>query len=411
MTVIELSSIDFLKKKFSEYYKLNPVKPVPRMNEREFGYGEYGKKISSRHFAFANEKEFNEFLVNSAPFYVSASAAYYSFPSKKPMEAKQWNGADLIYEFDADDLKPDCFEEHSFWECSSCGKTGKGLQTHCDSCGQSLKIEEWICPNCLEAVKKELMRLMEFLETDLGLTNGFEFNFSGSKGFHVHVRSKEIEFLSPRARVELVDYLTGNGLETESLGFYYDKKFMHCPKKDSVKGWQKIILEELKELISAEKFSLLASWSGETVSSVKKIMHSPLEAVNEIENGFLPRLTGKKTKIFWESILTAIAKEKKILLDRSTSIDSTKIIRVPDTLHGSTGLIAKRISLNELKEFNAFDEAVVFQGKELKIRVKKTPRFYFNGKNWGPFEEETVLLPESVAVYLLLRGNAYGIEL
>jgi DNA primase small subunit len=411
MNFIEQSLIDFLKKKFSEHYKKNPVNSVPRLNEREIGYGEYGKKISSRHLSFSNEKEFNEFLINFTPFYVSASAAYYEFPSRKPMQAKNWNGADLIYEFDADDLKTKCSENHTFWECINCNKKGIGLKTHCDSCGQALKIEEWVCPQCLEETKKELMRLIDFLEIDLGLTQGHSFNFSGSKGFHMHLRSKETEKLSPRARVELVDYLTGNGLEFESLEFYFDKKFMHCPKESNAKGWQKIILNELKKLIHEEKFSILASFSGETVNQTKKILFNSSEAINEINNGFLPGIKGKKAKIFWENILNALKNEKKILLDRSTSIDSTKLIRIPNTLHGSTGLIAKSLSLNELMEFKGFDDAVVFSDKELKVRVKKTPKFYFNGTYWGAFKEETVILPEAVAIYLLLRGNAYGIEL
>jgi len=411
MTENKMNYIDFLKKEFSNYYKSNPVKAIPKLNEREIGYGELGKKISSRHLSFSNEKEFNEFLINSSPFYVSASAAYYEFPSRKPMQAKNWIGADLIYEFDADDLKTSCSENHTFWECINCKKKGTGLQTHCDSCGQALKVEEWVCPQCLEETKKEVKRLLEFLEIDLGLTQGYAFNFSGSKGFHVHIRSNETKKLSPRARVELVDYLTANGLDFESLGFYFDKKIMHCPKKDSSKGWQKIILNELIKLIKEENFSLLASFSGETVRQTKKFFSFPEEAVNEINKGFLPGPKGKKGKLFWENILDALKKEKKILLDRSTSIDSTKIIRIPNTLHGSTGLKAKTLSLDELKEFKGFDDAVVFSNEELKVRVKKTPKFYFNGKKWGPFKEETIMLPKNTGIYLLLRGNAYGIEL
>ncbi len=408
---IDLDSLNFLKKEFSNYYKQHPVDSIHRLSEREIGYGVFGKKISSRHLSFSSLKQFNEFLVNSSPFFVSASAAYYEFPSRKPMVAKNWLGADLVYEFDADDLKTSCSEKHTFWSCPNCGKKGVGLQTHCDSCGQALKIEEWVCPNCLVETKKELNRLLDFLEIDLGFKEGYSFSFSGSKGFHVHLRSKEIEKLSPKARVELVDYLTGNGLDFESIGFYYDKKVMHSPKKELAKGWQKIILNELIKLIENEEFELLASYSGETIRKTRRIFQSKSEVVSEINKGFLPNSKGKKGKLFWENILTALKNDKKILLDRSTSIDSTKIIRVPNTLHGSTGLIAKKLSLNELKDFNGFDDAVVFSNEEIKVMVKKTPRFYFNGGYWGPFEDEVVSLPKNVAIYLLLRGNANGVRL
>jgi DNA primase small subunit len=404
---------NYLKKEFSNYYKSNQVKGPPRLNEREFGFGLFGQKISSRHLSFADSKELNEFLVKDAPFYFSSSVAYYHFPDARPMEAKEWKGGDLVFEFDADDLKTECSEKHTFWKCPSCKKEGIGLAELCDSCGAGLKAEEWPCPKCLDEVKKELFRLLDLLEIDLGLTEGYSFNFSGSKGFHVHIRAKEIEFLSPKARVELVDYLTANGLETQTLGFYFDKKTMFCPKEKEAKGWQKILLNELKHLIEEEKFEELAAWSGFGNAQVKRIFYDKEKVLSDLSKGFLQPFTPlKKTGEAWERVLKRISERKKILLDRSTSIDSRKIVRVPNTLHGSTGLLAKELSFNELKEFNAFDEAVVFNEGELKVSVKKTPEFYLSNSLWGPFKEkEEIVLPKAVAVYLLLRGNAYGFEL
>ena len=80
---------EFLSQKFKEYYSNHEVVSVENVHEREFGIGEFGKKISQRHLAFRNEKEFNSFLKNFSPFFVSYSLAFYQFPERKPMTAKK----------------------------------------------------------------------------------------------------------------------------------------------------------------------------------------------------------------------------------------------------------------------------------------------------------------------------------
>ena len=48
------------------------------------------------------------------------------FDQARPMEAKHLLGDDLIYEFDADDIKTPCKLTHDSWKCKSCGEVGKG---------------------------------------------------------------------------------------------------------------------------------------------------------------------------------------------------------------------------------------------------------------------------------------------
>ena len=45
----------------------------------------------------------NDFLRNDSPLF-SYSNSCYKFPSNTPMVTKEWIKADLIYEFDADEL-------------------------------------------------------------------------------------------------------------------------------------------------------------------------------------------------------------------------------------------------------------------------------------------------------------------
>lgn len=126
----------FLKRKFQQYYQAHLVKEPPSIEKREFGFGVFGKKISERHFAFKNYGNFNDFLRNEVPFFASYSAAHYEFPEATPMQSKNFLGSDLVWEFDADDFKTPCAENHTLWKCPKCGLTGKGRLGYCTACGE-----------------------------------------------------------------------------------------------------------------------------------------------------------------------------------------------------------------------------------------------------------------------------------
>ncbi|KKW40743.1 MAG: hypothetical protein UY87_C0013G0016 [Candidatus Peribacteria bacterium GW2011_GWC2_54_8] len=61
---------------------------------------------------------------------------------------------------------------------------------------------------------------------------------------------------------------------------------------------------------------------------------------------------GKKSKQFWQLLLEHFVEGQKLFIDRQTSIDLVKIVRVPETLHGGTGLLAKKIQLEGKKPVN-----------------------------------------------------------
>ncbi len=394
----------FLKLKFKEFYKTRFIQEPPSIQFREFGFGLFGQKISQRHLAFQSSEEFNAFLRDETPFFVSYSGAYYKFPSRTPMQKKDYLKADLFYEFDADDLKTKCSEKHNRWKCK-CGEKGQGLIENCFSCGERVLVEEWVCPECLNEVKKQVLRLMNFFENDLNLTQGISLNFSGGKGFHIHVRDESIHSLSSSARIELFDYLTATGLNLFNLGFYKNGKTWVCPKTSQALGWGKRLLNSLKDFFRNCSQEELAVNANITISTAKKILEKKDILLTEIDKGFLFSLP-KKTDEFWNSLLNNLIKEIKLDLDRQTSIDLVKILRVPETLHGGTGLIAKNVSLNELKNFNALDQCIAFSSNPLKVFVEDVPEFFIGKKFFGPFTQEEVELPEFAAIYLLAKQKA-----
>jgi DNA primase small subunit len=403
---------EFLRKHFQNFYLNNFVRGPPEISQREFGYGVFGRKIANRHLAFSSQAEFNSFLRKDVPFFVSYSSALYRFPSKRPMEAKELLKADLVYEFDADDLHTECKEKHDSWVCQNCGKSGKGRQLACDDCGSPTKVDEWFCRDCLKEAKAKVFALLDFLENDFGFSDGIAINFSGRAGYHVHVRGDSVRGLSHSARIELIDYLTAKGLSI----------FSHFKKEDTFfsfhglekAGWPSRIIQELQALLEqadAEKIALMGDCSMPLAKKLVEERHRILSSIKERNTipSFFGRVSARgqsKSDLFWQSFLNSIV-AKIAPIDRQTSIDLNKIVRVPETLHGETGLVSKELSVDSLKGFDPFDAGVAFSLDErVKLFINKAPSFYLAGQQFGPFDAVEEELPLAAAVFLLGRGAA-----
>ena len=292
----------WLEKKFREYYSEHLPEGPSEIEKREFGYGFKGK-IDIRHAEFKDEQEFHRFLVGEAPRYISYSAALYERPGARPMQRKGWKGAELIFEFDA----------------------------HCEH-------GRIVCPECLEQAKKDTFRLIEeFLEPDFGLSKqDISVNFSGARGYHIHVDSDWVRELGRDARREIAEYMTGHGMD--------------------------------------------------------------LKKINK-NNPWAKRLKGTRDK-------AARLKEKALDIDVNVTIDISRLIRVPNTIHGGTGLLAARIK--DLESFDPTVQAVVFKNYPVRVRVlSDVPEHSLKKVTIGPWKKgQEATVPEYVAVMLVASGNA-----
>ncbi|HLD58758.1 MAG TPA: DNA primase small subunit domain-containing protein [archaeon] len=397
----------FLRKHFSEYYKKHPVQEPPEISQREFGIGEFGKKITQRHLVFSSQGEFNSFLQNSVPFFVSYSTALYAKPGARPMQAKEFLAGDIVYEFDADDIKTNCKQLHDSWKCPKCNAEGKGTIDFCTECGSPVRKEQWFCNECLGEAKKQVFELKEFLENDFSFSEGISINFSGSAGYHVHLRGNAIKQLPQTARIELLDYLTGNSLDLESIGFFEKEKALHCPKAGSL-GWPKKILSGLREMIETQPIEKIAAIAGVRLTPNAKNFFEKKQAIlQNMEKGVFLPFPGKKSSEFWRVLVNFVFEQKRLDIDRQTSIDLNKIIRVPETLHGGTGFVAKKISFEGLKDFNAFNDALASESSEtVKVLIDKAPKFHLGREGFGPFRNSEAELPLNAAVFLLSKQKA-----
>ncbi len=400
----------FMHRLFSEFYNSSAVEAPPAIEAREFGIGDFGKKIASRHIAFANAADMNKFLRTEAPLYISCSVAYYKFPSRWPMEAKHALGSDLVYEFDANDLKCECAQKHNTWACK-CGASGTGIPERCADCGGIPAISDWVCENCLDATKQQVFALLEMLSTDLGISKGISVNFSGNRGYHVHARSEAVRSLAKEARTELLDYLTAHELQPKFHGFYIDesadkKGRMHCPAKAGAVGWNARILSGLEDAFLQWGEEKLAAVAGIQMRESKELLKESNTIIQGMRTGLLYQLPGRRTERFWNSLIAEVVDSKRLKVDRQTSSDMSKLIRVPGTIHGSTGLLAKEVGIGKLKEFQPLRDAVVLPKRSMMVKISRAPEFSLAEERFGPFENETAELPAYAAAYLLGRGTA-----
>jgi len=356
----------FLRQLFSGHYK-NGAISVRKPDAREFGFGGWEKKIEFRHIGVKNEGGLRAKLVSEAPLYVSHSVGYYEFPDARPMARKNWLGADLVFDLDA--------------EGHSCGK--------------------FTCETCMEKVKEDAIKLIEeFLLPDFGFSKGeISVNFSGSRGYHVHVVSDAVYGLERDARREIADYVTGTGLSFEQLFWKEGKKFFGPKTSQGGFGgkFARAYVKRLDDDAFAKSVALKLKRQEERLR-----LKSAIEGGNWDNVGIANR--EKKLQAAFDEMKLTLAGR----IDANVTADTSKLIRMPDSLHGGSGFCAKKMGMADLPSFEPMNDAVVFSKGEMRVKTSEAvPGICIAGFSFGPLEAgKTLELPMACAAYLLCKKAA-----
>ncbi len=397
-----MGNAEFLKGRFREYYLKNDVLLPPRFNRREYGFMFFDRKYVLRHISFKSRSEIKKFLVDNVPKNAYHSTAYYLYPSKKDMEEKGWMGADLIFDLDADHI-PET----------------EGMPYH----------------EMLKVVKREAEKLiMDFLLDDFGFDeNDLTIAFSGGRGYHIHIRREDVFSLKSDERREIVSYITGEGYDvTKFLRVELEKRGKRRRTKyvlpdPAAGGWYRKVRNGVNN-VARDLWDLYVSGGEnalfEEIDSVlknkkftKMIMKDLLSKIKDYTNK-LELLAfedwSEKLQIFrsdsTRDLFLKYVKEKIRIrgeTDEPVTSDIHRLIRLIGSLHGKTGLVVKKLSLNEFKEFNPLIDAIpeVFKGNESKVITNKKVEVYMNNKKFIVDGEECV--PDFVAIFIVARkmGN------
>jgi len=377
------------------------------IEKREFGFASFDGWML-RHRSFKTTNELTTFLQNSTPRDAYFSCAYYADPEAE-MEKKGWLGADLVFDIDADHIPTPCGKIHDEWNCGNCGFSGKGITPQmCPKCGgEKFDTSTWPCEVCLDSAKTETLKLIDFLMYDFGFSEKeIQVFFSGHRGYHVHVESEAIRSLDSMARKEIVDYITGLGLDIAYFGLT-DGKVLHGPNiRES--GWKGRIAKGVYDFILNAK-----------EEDFKQVgLQANAELLVRNKNKLLKSLEGVGT---WSTVKGVAFGTWKRLVDHCINTISAKIdtvvttdihrlIRLTDTLHGKTGLKKVEFALSELSTFDPFKNAIAFKGGAAKVFVSHIPKFRLGDEVFGPYRSQEVELPTAAALLLVCKGRAKVIE-
>ncbi len=400
----------FLSRVLRDYYStVDPSLPY-RFTMREFAFVYFNSEGMHRPVAFRSKAEVKDFLKKKTPLHSYYSTAYYSNP-KAPMADKEWLGADLVFDLDADHIPGS--EELNYFD-------------------QLKKVKE-----------KCRLLIDDFLVDDFGIEQkDMELFFSGNRGYHVHVRKNEIFGLSNQARREIVDYITGVGLDLDvilpyeniKIGEYKDidnvKKVHRLPNEDEG-GWRK----KTRRLTS----ELLRRWNEMEKKKVVKEMKEKHGIGVKTATGLYQDLfeEGKWKKIIDEGVLDVFSEEKRMVnastfkkiiegilkeenvqeigskiigsTDEPVTGDTKRLIRLPSSIHGSSFLIVQKIDFDLLEEFDPLSDAVpdFLTDKEYEIRFERLPEIENVKVRNEEFDlQEKMSIPEFAVPFFVLKLGA-----
>ncbi|MEM2122866.1 MAG: DNA primase small subunit domain-containing protein [Candidatus Bathyarchaeia archaeon] len=356
---------DFVKKWFGLYYRANigDIMPPEGLSLREFGFIIFKGKTMLRHKGFRDPSELKKFINDIVPADAYHSSAYYERPEAE-MDEKGWLGSDLVFDIDADHLSLPCKLKHDRWICTNCCKSGMGsAPENCPECGGKIREENWICEECLNTAKREVIKLVDFLMDDFGLSQEeLQVNFTGHRGYHVHAISDKVRSLGREERKEVVDYVTGTGIDLAFLDSHRGSDFFDAP------NWIMKIRGRLDSKTSILK-------------GKKKLIKAIQEAINETS----------------------------VEIDTVDTTDIHRLIRIVGTLNSKTGMRVVKIPLKRIDIFDPFKDAIAIKGDEAKMYVEEAPKFRLVDHEYGPYNKIKLDLPIEAAVLLACKGRAYPI--
>lgn len=393
-------SYNLVRSFFSEYYKRYYFPETPlTMEKREFGFNLF-EGFMLRHKSFSNLEELRNFLETSTPMDAYYSCAYYENPTAE-MDRKGWLGADLIFDVDADHIPTGCDKVHDEWICVECGFVGKGITPEkCPVCnGEKFNATTWPCGICLGSAKAETIKLLDMLVDDFGFSyKEIKVFFSGHRGYHIQIESEAILSLDAAARKEIVDYVTGLGFNAEPPE----------TTQQILRGWSKRVYTGVLEFVcKAEEDDLRKIGIRSNVA--RAIIQNKSVLLKDWPSGVWRKIKGLGPETI-KRIMEHVCNMQSAKIDTVVTTDIHRLIRLPETLHGKTGLKKTWLPANKIESFDPFNKAIAFKKGTVSIFVSDAPEFRLGDETFGPYKNQKITLPTAAAMLLICKGKAEVIE-
>ena len=398
-----MDSQAFIRQKFAEFYEENAdkIEAPPLIKQREFGFMVFQENIMVRHKSFLNAEALRTYMKEAAPAHAYHSTAYYELPEER-MENKGWLGADLYFDIDADHIATKCKETHDQWTCKDCGFGGKGQPDVCPACGgRRFDQKTWPCDECLGAAKRETIKLVEMLTAEFGFTDDeVEVSFSGHRGYHVHVAAETAREMDAGARKELVDYITGTGL---NVALFSPEA---TPLTSDSVSWQSRIAKGAYEFLRTTTTKDLIGLGMKEKRATNLLSKKQLILESWKKRGPWWQIEGIIKKEEVNMFINQVIEQQSAKIDTMVTTDIHRLIRLLNSLHGKTGWLKVAFPASTIDAFDPLKSAVAFKRGEVKLYVEKTHRFRIGDEWYGGYENREVELPTAAAMFLLCKDAA-----
>jgi DNA primase small subunit len=393
-----------VRQKFQEYYLAHSESfyAPPSPEQREYGFLLFKEKFMVRHRSFKDPGLLLTAIRDLVPAHVYFSTAYYQEPTVA-MDQKGWKRADLVFDIDADHLDTPCKPDHDTWKCKGCGTSGKGgAPKLCPKCkNDRLDEQTWLCERCLQQAKEETAKLLEILYSDLGVDpTETKLFFSGHRGYHVHVYSKQLGLTGEDERREIASYVLGQGLEPDLHELQElnsgGTRIIEGPQLGQP-GWRGRMVAGIYDVLGTEGEQL-----GLSPAQNKTLMDQDPD--HFFRRPFWSSVKGIGLST-WKTLSSRAVEKRSAKIDSVVTTDIHRLIRLPGTLNGHTGFMAMLVKKERFDDFDPFNESLTFQGT-MKIKVADCPKFELANQKFGPYHDEQVELPSYAAMLLLCKRRA-----
>jgi DNA primase small subunit len=386
---VQERTLAYLRGRFGDHYRRADIEGPPDAHDREWGYVPWTAgpgETYVRHNALLDLGDLSAFLARERPRHVYFSAGRYDDPGATTMDRKGWQSSDLIFDLDADHL-PSTAPTDSYAEM-------------------------------LAACKDALLRLLDFLEDDFGFEE-LSVVFSGSRGYHVHVRDACVQHLDRDGRREIVDYVRGIGLEFDSLveeetvggevGRESPATNRYLPTEG---GWGERIharlldlMADIREMDEQRALDRLQTFDGVGEKKAHTAYRFAQNRFVEIERGNLS--AHNVFDSLAQQFAPSVVADENAPIDEPVSTDTNRLIRLPGSLHGGSGLAVRPIPRDRVDEFDPLVDAVpeTFRRHDIAVDVTDGGTVQLDGDTFT-LEEGHHTVPESLGVFLMTRGRA-----
>ncbi|MCL4332917.1 MAG: DNA primase catalytic subunit PriS [Candidatus Thermoplasmatota archaeon] len=353
----------FLHSNFQSYYRNNVLVIPDRIQAREIGFIPF-EGTMVRHIGFPDTRYATKFVSENVPKHLYYSTAYYRKPDERNMQGKEWLGAELIFDLDADHLKN----------------------------ASSMTYEQ-----ILAEVKVHTMRLVnDYLLGDLGFSEkSLQVFFSGGRGYHVHAHGDDVYGMTSEMRREVANYCRIEGF---GIGEYL--KLMERSGNNST-GFTvrfnaflssfigRLVTGGEKESAIAEKalgkrrFQKLIRGLSSNVSTGKGFeKRSALLIQRPRRKGFV---LSQEERDIMETLLASFKEMSACEIDEPVTTDIHRLIRFPGSLHGKTGLRVMPVEIKDLEKFDPLTSAIpdVFRPGSVEVVLEKDFTMRMNGEDFS----------------------------